>query len=128
MHLPVVHQQFSQVLLFLLVQRVKGEPAEVADHSLQVHADEVYGCCWLKSLHLAEIDRSVILLHLAIYDLVVDLLMLLCLRHVLLELFLLVFILIVLDGNHDLELLMTHDRKIRDWLVVVLIIFGLADV
>lgn len=109
MHLPVIHEQLSQMLLFLLVQRLIGKSAEVVYHLLEVHADEVHRCCWLKSLHFAHNNRAIVLLHLTVCDLVVNLLGLLCLSQVLLELLLMMILLIVLDGNHDLKLLIAGD-------------------
>lgn len=97
------------MLLFLLVQRLISKSAEVVYHLLEVHADEVHRCCWLKSLHFAHNNRAIVLLHLTVCDLVVNLLGLLCLSQVLLELLLMMILLIVLDGNHDLKLLIAGD-------------------
>lgn len=63
---------------------------------------------------------------LALDDFIINFLLLLCLSHVLLKLLLMVLLWVVLDGNHNLELQIADDRKVRVLLVVLFIIFGLT--
>lgn len=116
------------MFLFLLVQGLINKPSEIVYHLLEVHADEVYRSCRLNSLHFAHDDRPIVSFHLAVYNLIVNLLVFLRLSYFLLELLLTVFLLVILNGNHDLKLLGADDRKFRVLLIVLFIIFGLTHI
>ena len=116
------------MLLFFLIKRLKDKPTEIVCHLLEIHADEVYGSCWLKSLHFTHNDRSIVLFHLSIDNLFENLLVFLRLSYFLLKLFLRMILIVVLDGNYDLKLLIAGNRKIRILPIVLFVIFRLADI